>query len=268
MAQSLTVIPSNPYLQADMEPFRIILDWQGDSDVAVSLPIAATYKAARELLVVPPYPSRIRGRIASMETIPGASGDKATYCPAGTYAVTLLDAYSLDLLDGAGAARSISAGEIVVYDSPVSVDGDITLTIASTATADQLAGRGAFTGAATGWTLGAGWAYGTNNIAKTAGSGTATDASFAAVATRSYELVYTVGGWSAAANRTLTPSIGGTNGTAVSANGTYTETIVATNTGGVIFTPTGTDASNVACTLDSVTVKYATPKGRIILHFV
>ena len=269
MAQALTVTPSNPYLRADMEPFKIQLDWQGDSDMAVSFNIAAKYAQDRiDAGLKAPFPGRFRGKIAKLETAPGNLGDKATFCPAGTYNLTLLDSFGLDLLDGTGAARSITASELVAYDTPVPVDEELTLTIASVATTDQLAGRGAFTGAATDWTLGAGWAYGTNNIAKTAGTGTAADDLFAAIATRSYELTYTVSGWAAAADRTLTPSIGGKNGTAISADGTYTETIVATNTNGLVFTPTGTDAANVALVLDSVTVKYATPQGRVTIFFV
>jgi hypothetical protein len=192
----------------------------------------------------------------------------ATYCPAGTYALTLLDPYSYDILDGNGAARSITAAEETVFDSPISVDSDLTFTIASTATTDQIAGRGAFTGSATGWTLGAGWAYGTNNIVKTSGTGTASDSTFAAIAARVYEVTFTVSSWSAAANRSLTCSVGATDGTAISADGTYTQEITATNTDGLIFTPTGTDATNVGCVLDSVTIKYSTPAGRAILHFV
>lgn len=238
--------------------------------MAVSKAIAMSYADARRAAgLSAPYPSRIRGKIAKIETIPGSSGDKSTYCPYGTYALTLLDPYSYDLLDGNGAGRSVSAAETVVFDTPVPIDDEVTFTIASTATTDQISGRGAFTGAATGWTLGAGWAYGTNNIVKSAGSsGTAADSSFSAVASRVYEVIFTVSSWSAAANRSLVCSVGGTSGTAVTADGTYTLTITAANTNGLIFTPTGSDAANVACVLDSVTIKYATPKGRTIIHFV
>jgi hypothetical protein len=265
MAQALTVNTSNKYLRADMEDFKLVCDWQGTSDMAVSLGIAATVKAA---MTSAPFPEKIKGKIAKIETAPGYLGDKLTYCPYGTYAVTLLDSFGVDVLDGTGAARSTTASELVVYDTPVPVDEELTLTIASTATTDQLAGRGAFTGAATGWTLGAGWAYGTDNIAKTAGTGTASDNSFAAVALRVYELTFTVSGWAAAVNRTLTAKIGNVAGTAISADGTYTQTITAANTNGLVFTPTGTDATNVACVLDSVTVKYLTPKGRVTIFIV
>jgi hypothetical protein len=267
MAQSLTVNSSNPYLRADMEAFKIVCDWQGTSDMAVSLAIAATSKAERTFA---PFPERIRGKIAKIETAPGYLGDKLTYCPYGTYAVTLLDSFGLDVLDGNGAARSITASELVVFSTPIPIDEDLTLTIASTATTDQLAGTGAFTGAATSWTLGAGWSYHSNDIHKAAGTGTATcdAATFTPIAARIYELTFTIGGWAAAANRTLTPSIGATDGTAISADGTYTQTITATNGTVLTFTPTGSDATNVACTLDSVSVKYLTPKGRVTIFII
>lgn len=271
MAQGITITSSNPYLRADMEEFKITCDWTGTQDMAVSQAIAANYALARATaLLSAPYPERIRGKIAKVETIPGASGDKATYVPAGVYTLTLLDPYGLDLLDGAGASRSVSAAETIVFSEPVPVDDDLTLTIATVSTTDLLGGSGAFTGAATGWTLGVGWAYGTNNVAKTAGAGTATAdaATFTPVATVTYELIFTISGWSAAANRTLTPSIGGTAGTAISADGTYTQQITATNATVLTFTPTGTDAANVACTLDSVTVKKYTPQGRVIIYII
>ncbi len=272
MSQALTVTSSNPYLRADMEPFKIVCDWTGTQDMAVSLPIASTYANARWAAdYKAPFPSRIRGKIAKIETAPGASGDKLTYCPAGTYTLTLLDSFSLDVLDGTGAARSISAAELVAFETPIPIDEDLTLTIATVATTDLLGGSGAFTGAATGWTCGAGWAYATNNVAKTAGGAgtlTADAATFTPVATIVYELIYTISGWSTAANRTLTPSIGATDGTAISANGTYTEQITAGDGTVLTFTPTGTDAANVACVIDSVTVKKYTPQGRVTIFII
>jgi hypothetical protein len=271
MAQALVITTSNPYLRGDMEAFKIVCDWQGTSDMAVSLGIAAILKKYRiDNALKAPFPERIRGRVLKVETAPGNEGDKLTYCPYGTYALTLLDSMGLDILDGTGAARSITATEVVVWDVPVPIDEDLTFTIASTATTDQLAGTGAFTGAATSWTLGAGWSYHSNDIHKAAGSGTATcdTGTFDPIANRVYELTFTIGGWATAVNRSLTPSIGATDGTAITADGTYTQIITATNTTILTFTPTGSDAANVACTLDSVSVKYSTPKGRAVIHII
>jgi hypothetical protein len=244
-----------------MEAFPVICDWQGSVNMAVSLGIVATLRAARAALDRAPFPERIKGKIKAIETMPGYLGDRATYLPYGTYNLTLVDPYGYDLLDGAGAARSASAAERIVYSQPLPVDGEITLTIASVATTDQLAGRGAFTGAATNWTLGSGWAYNSNNIYHNSnGTGTAADDLFAATAACIYEVGYAVSSWSVG---TVTPSLGGATGTAVGANGAVTEVLTATSTAGLAFTPTNT----ARFTLDSVTVKYAYPRGRLIIWF-
>lgn len=115
---------------------------------------------------------------------------------------------------------------------------------------DRLASDGLFTGGTTNWTLnGAGvWAYGTNNCAK-GGDGTNTLAhdNFAAVVGRTYRLAYTISSWSVG---TVTPTLGGTAGTAVGADGTYTEEITAATTDGLTFA--GTNTSRF--TIDSITI--------------
>jgi hypothetical protein len=271
MAQSLTVTPSNPYLRADMEEFNVICDWQGDADTVVSMGIAVGYANNRySSALKAPFPQRLVGKIARVETRPGAAGDISTYIPNGTYALTLLDQYGYDLLDGTGVARSISAVESVVFDTPIPINGEITLTVSSTATTDRLAGDGAFSSVAN-WTLGAGWSDTTGEITKGAGTGTVTHAggsAFAAISGRKYDVTYTIGSWSTAANRGLKVTCGGVDGTTRTADGTYTDTITATGTGGLIFTPTGSDATGVVCTLDDVTVKYANPSGRCVIYFV
>ena len=114
--------------------------------------------------------------------------------------------------------------------------------------ADDLAGEGAFTGAATNWTLASGWAYGTNNVVKSGnGVGTAAHDNFACVIGRTYKLTYTISSWSVG---TVTPSMGGVTGTAVGADGTYTEYFTATAVTGLAFTPTNT----ARFTMDSVTI--------------
>ena len=53
----------------------------------------------------------------------------------------------------------------------------------------EMVTNGTFTGGSTGWTLGAGWAYGTNAVAHTAGTTTATQ-SLTVVSGRSYRLSF------------------------------------------------------------------------------
>lgn len=115
-------------------------------------------------------------------------------------------------------------------------------------TTDDLGGEGAFTGAATNWTLGTGWAYATNNVAKNGdGTGTAAHDNFACVIGRTYKLTYTISSWTVG---TVTPSMGGVTGTAVGADGTYTEYFTATAVTGLAFTPTNT----ARFVLDTVTI--------------
>lgn len=103
-------------------------------------------------------------------------------------------------------------------------------------------------GDGTGWTNGTDWSFADNAAVKSAGesSGTLSEDTFAAVVGHTYRLIYTVSSLTAGG---VTPTLGGTAGTARAADGTYTEDIVATTTGGIIFTP-ASDAS--AFVLDDV----------------
>lgn len=114
---------------------------------------------------------------------------------------------------------------------------------------DRLAGDGAFTGGTTNWTFNADdYTYGTNNLAKDAdGVTTLAHDTFAAVIGRTYRLSYTISSWTVG---TVTPTLGGVAGTAVGADGTYTEEITATTTDGLVFTPSNTSRF----TIDSITV--------------
>lgn len=116
---------------------------------------------------------------------------------------------------------------------------------------DRLAGDGAFTGGTTNWSFSDSlndWTYGTNNVAKDQdGVETITHDNFAPVAGRTYRLTYTISSWTVG---TVTPTLGGTAGTAVGADGTYSEEITAATTDALVFTPSNTSRF----TLDSVTV--------------
>jgi len=124
--------------------------------------------------------------------------------------------------------------------------------------------NGSFTGNATGWTLGAGWAYGTNNAAKgTDGVGTLSQALTLDYAYRTYEVAFTVSGLSVAG---FTPSLGGLAGTAISANGTYRQYIIpATTAATLAFTPSPTGSR---FTLDDISVRSCQfPQGMGSLEF-
>ena len=86
--------------------------------------------------------------------------------------------------------------------------------------------NGTFTGAATGWSLGTGWSYSANTVVHSGSTGagdltqTGRDVQTGCV----YKAVYTVSG--ATGVGTMTPSLGGKNGTTITAiDGTYTDYI-------------------------------------------
>ncbi len=119
-----------------------------------------------------------------------------------------------------------------------SVESATSLTLSQAPTADiAYVTNGDFTGSATGWTLTAGWAYGSNAVAHTAGTTTLTQSSMNVTIGGVYTVTYTITGMSAG---TVTVSIGGAAGTARSANGTYIQALTATTTGTLTFTPTTT----------------------------
>ncbi|MCX6766644.1 MAG: tail fiber domain-containing protein, partial [Candidatus Moranbacteria bacterium] len=99
--------------------------------------------------------------------------------------------------------------------------------------------NGSFTGNASDWTLTAGWAYNSNNVWHNANGVTTMSQTpiGGTVAGETYKVTYTVSGWTVG---TVTPQVGGVNGVARGANGTYTDYIIATTTGNLIFTPTNT----------------------------
>ena len=111
--------------------------------------------------------------------------------------------------------------------------------------------NGDLLGDAEGWTLGAGWAYGTNNIVHTSGTATVVpNPALTIVTATQYEVTFTV---SACTTGSITAQIGGTNGTARSANGTYAEVLTTSSTGNLVFTPT-TDFDG---TIDDIKVRYS-----------
>lgn len=113
--------------------------------------------------------------------------------------------------------------------------------------------NGTFTGAATGWTLGAGWAYGTDNVAATTAA-TALSQAVTLVAGVAYSLTYTT----TRDAGSVRPTLGGTLGTARSTAATFTETIIPVTTTGLSFTGTGFTG-----TIDTVSVTPLTGTGSI-----
>ncbi|MBW2036428.1 MAG: hypothetical protein JRI41_02950 [Deltaproteobacteria bacterium] len=106
---------------------------------------------------------------------------------------------------------------------------------------------GVFAGAGD-WTWGAGWAHdGGSSEADATASNADLEQDVTAVAGESYKLVFTVKNYSAGS---VLPKLGGTDGTSVSADATYTQYIHSITTGNLIFDATGFTGS-----IDDVSVK-------------
>lgn len=90
-------------------------------------------------------------------------------------------------------------------------------------------------------------AYSSNSVSKTSNGTGALTQSLGLYALREYQLTYTISNWTVG---TITPTIGGFTGTAVSANGTYVERFVALSTAALAFNPSNT----ARFTIDTVSV--------------
>jgi len=115
----------------------------------------------------------------------------------------------------------------------------------------------------TSWTAGAGWGPQavagalTGKAVKVAGTASDLEQDISAKATWRYYLSYTA----TRTAGTVTPQIGGVDGTAISASGTYSDEIRATGTGNLKFQA---DAA-FAGTIDAVTIaKYKKPNRKIL----
>jgi hypothetical protein len=118
----------------------------------------------------------------------------------------------------------------------------------------ELTSNGTFTGNANNWTLGAGWAYNSNAVRRTAAAATNLTQMIPTTPKCPYTVVYTVSARSAGG---VTVSLGGTAGTQRTADGTYTETITpADSTSGLVFTPT----ADAALDIDTVSVIPTIPR--------
>ena len=121
--------------------------------------------------------------------------------------------------------------------------------------------NGTFTGSASSWTLGTGWAYSANTVVKNAdGTGTLSQTSAAMatplVAGEVYALEFTVSSMTVGS---FTPSVGGETGIAITyvsatVGDTFQQIFTATSTADLIFTPSNTSRF----TIDNISLKKIT----------
>ncbi len=97
------------------------------------------------------------------------------------------------------------------------------------------------------WTKGTGWTIAANVASKVTGVASDLEQNASASASTQYRITFTVSSYSAG---TLTPEIGGVEGTAVSANGTYQQDITTTGTGNLKLKT----SDSLACDVDNVSV--------------
>lgn len=141
------------------------------------------------------------------------------------------------------------AGEIptaVTVKLKGSVDGTTYDDLATeTWTPSNYITNGTFTGNANSWTAGAGWAYETNDVRKSAGTGTLSqalaDLAVVPIAGENYLLNFTINPWTKG-SPTVTFMGGTGTGTTVTVAGLYTRAITTSAAAGALtFTPAATD---------------------------
>jgi len=134
MAQALvvSVTRGNPLLDCKASginlhesPLVISLDWQSAADGTVSLAICSTYSAAMPDRRSHPQPTKIRGRLVRVDTIPDSGGT----APTAAYDIALLDANSIDRSDSNLINRSDTVAETWQPADPPWIDDELTLTI-------------------------------------------------------------------------------------------------------------------------------------------
>ena len=161
-----------------------------------------------------------------------------------------------DSLKVDASGGGITSGLSIVEDQ----DGtDSALSISTTAVqvneslGTELVTNGSFTGSATGWTLGSGWAYASNAVNKAVqgSSGTLTQAITVAASTW-YKISFTISNYAAGY---VFVSLGGQTTPTSQENGAHIQYIYTSSTAGTL-TFTTTDAS--VFTIDSVSVKATT----------
>jgi hypothetical protein len=132
MAGTVTLTMSNPYAQGGEN--KVVANWTATAGAVVSVALCTAFAAAQLSTYgfASPQPSKFRGKLVKVETIPGANGDLTTTLPTAGYDITLLDSYSQDVAGGNLADRSGTLAEAWVPTDPIAVDDDITLTLANT----------------------------------------------------------------------------------------------------------------------------------------
>ena len=126
MAESLVVTMSNPYGDCEAGPNKITLTWVSAAAGTVTQNICAVFTAAQKALgIMNVRPTKLRGFIVKVDTNPGATA------PTDNYDITLTNADSVDVMEGALANRDTANTEQVIPSDPPYIDSELTLNIAN-----------------------------------------------------------------------------------------------------------------------------------------
>lgn len=138
-AGTLVVSIENPqYLNGyNNLPCTIVVDCTSDADGNLSGAICSTYEATALTqggsttyagVTTPSKPiSKIMGKIKSIETAPGASGDLSTDLPTDAYDLTITDPYSFDVACGYLVNRSGTVAQNIIPISDIFVNSELTV---------------------------------------------------------------------------------------------------------------------------------------------
>jgi hypothetical protein len=131
MAGTVTAKFSNPFA-TDGENI-VTVDWLTTAGGASSGALCSLFSAGGLAKGYPGaiQPTKFKGFIRKIETIPGLSGDLATTLPTDAYDITLTDAYGADVAGGALANRSGAVAEQVVPSASVAVDSELTINVSA-----------------------------------------------------------------------------------------------------------------------------------------
>lgn len=175
----------------------------------------------------------------------GATGDVNL----GSNGITLND---ITIAMTEGSVPYIGAGGLMSQDNrDFFYDATLKNLLLSGTLGSELLTNGTFTGNATGWSLGSGWAYSSNSVSHTSNgtSGIQPSTALTTVLTGYvYEYSVTI---SALTVGSVTLSVGGVTITAFSANGTYTGKFIATSNANLLLVPTNT----ARLTVDDISLK-------------
>ncbi len=114
---------------------QIIIDWTATAGGAATADIASTLGAYSP--ITSPGKDKIVGKVRSIQTIPGASGDRATNTPDAGYGVHVQDPYGYDISAGNLVSRSATAAELYQFTTPFPVDCELSLVIGTAGGAKQ-----------------------------------------------------------------------------------------------------------------------------------